>query len=228
MFHGALRFHVVAIAPFTHRLAFSGLPADIQRLRCRVNYYALRFVPSIEGLGRKLVDRLRDPRRRHVARGILYDQGKSAADMVEYGKSLGHSSGLPQGNETASAVPLGAGGEWTGPPGTGQQTQRRLLMQVLGAGAVAGKEEEEEEEAGSEAEGGLGGREVAALEGGIASRQGLHNAPLGLWERLAGKGRKKKYVALHLRFDKVCREVPARLPPLLQGMMRIWLCQGDS
>eukprot|EP00897_Mesotaenium_endlicherianum_P000623 jgi/Mesen1/10561/ME000843S10066 len=54
-----LQLHeVVAIAPFAHRLAFDGLPPDIQRLRCRVNFEALRFVPSIRSLGALLVSRL--------------------------------------------------------------------------------------------------------------------------------------------------------------------------
>lgn len=201
------RFHVVAIAPFTHRLAFSGLPADIQRLRCRVNYQALRFVPAIEDLGRKLVERLRDPRRRHVARGILYDQGKSAADMVEYGKSLGHTSGPGQGNGTANTVSLGPAWESGSSLGTEQQTRRRLLMQALGEGAQGETEDEDEDS------GGAGNKQVGrsgeapALED--ASRGVQRKARLGLWERLAGKGRKKKYVALHLRFDKVRWVAPA-------------------
>lgn len=37
------------------RLANNGLPSEMQRLRCRVNYESLRFTPRIEELGRKLV-----------------------------------------------------------------------------------------------------------------------------------------------------------------------------
>ncbi|CAA6672464.1 unnamed protein product [Spirodela intermedia] len=41
------------------RLANNGLPLEIQKLRCRVNYSALRFTSQIEELGRKVVALLR-------------------------------------------------------------------------------------------------------------------------------------------------------------------------
>ncbi|KAK9684445.1 hypothetical protein RND81_10G210700 [Saponaria officinalis] len=41
------------------RLANNGQPSEIQRLRCRVNFSALRFTPQIEELGRKVVKLLR-------------------------------------------------------------------------------------------------------------------------------------------------------------------------
>ncbi|KAJ8760642.1 hypothetical protein K2173_015309 [Erythroxylum novogranatense] len=37
------------------RLANNGIPEEVQRLRCRVNYEALRFSPPIEALGQKIV-----------------------------------------------------------------------------------------------------------------------------------------------------------------------------
>eukprot|EP00249_Psilotum_nudum_P022708 c28616_g1_i1 orf=1310-2860(+) len=37
------------------RLANSGLPLDMQKLRCRVNYEALQFIPQLEELGTRLV-----------------------------------------------------------------------------------------------------------------------------------------------------------------------------
>ncbi|KAG8660316.1 O-fucosyltransferase 31 [Manihot esculenta] len=54
-------YGIVAIAPFSHRLAFDKLPTNIQRLRCKVNFEALAFVPHIKSLGDTLVNRLRDP-----------------------------------------------------------------------------------------------------------------------------------------------------------------------
>lgn len=40
------------------RLANNGLPLDFQRLRCRVNFQALKFTPKIEALGYKLIQML--------------------------------------------------------------------------------------------------------------------------------------------------------------------------
>ncbi|KAL1327767.1 hypothetical protein HN51_037768 [Arachis hypogaea] len=37
------------------RLANNGLPLDLQKLRCRVNFQALKFTPEIETLGQKLI-----------------------------------------------------------------------------------------------------------------------------------------------------------------------------
>ncbi|KAF7829286.1 O-fucosyltransferase 39-like isoform X1 [Senna tora] len=54
-------YNIAAIAPFSHRLTFDNLPMDIQRLRCKVNFKALRFVPHIRTLGDALISRLRYP-----------------------------------------------------------------------------------------------------------------------------------------------------------------------
>lgn len=54
-------YGIAAIAPFSHRLAFDKLPPNIQRLRCKVNFHALTFVPHIKVLGDALVNRLRHP-----------------------------------------------------------------------------------------------------------------------------------------------------------------------
>ncbi|GAU51564.1 hypothetical protein TSUD_414210 [Trifolium subterraneum] len=42
------------------RLANNGLPLDLQKLRCRVNYQAIKFTPQIENLGRKLIQMIRE------------------------------------------------------------------------------------------------------------------------------------------------------------------------
>lgn len=54
-------YGIAAVAPFSHRLAFDNLPESIQRLRCKVNFEALNFVPRIRELGDALVHRLRYP-----------------------------------------------------------------------------------------------------------------------------------------------------------------------
>lgn len=41
------------------RLANNGLSLELQRLRCRVNYQALRFTPQLEALGNKLISILK-------------------------------------------------------------------------------------------------------------------------------------------------------------------------
>lgn len=51
-------YGIVAIAPFSHRLAFDGIPDEVQKLRCRVNFEALKFVPAISTLGHTIVQRL--------------------------------------------------------------------------------------------------------------------------------------------------------------------------
>lgn len=54
-------YGIAAISPFSHRLAFDNMPMDLQRLRCKVNFEALIFVPHIRALGDALVNRLRYP-----------------------------------------------------------------------------------------------------------------------------------------------------------------------
>ncbi|KAI3895816.1 hypothetical protein MKW98_025607 [Papaver atlanticum] len=59
-------YGIAAIAPFSHRLAFEEVSRDIQRLRCKVNFQALTFVPHIKSLGDALVSRLRYPSEKYL------------------------------------------------------------------------------------------------------------------------------------------------------------------
>ncbi|KAI4295278.1 hypothetical protein L6164_035340 [Bauhinia variegata] len=52
--HGA-----IYLTPFSHRLAEEIDNPEYQRLRCRVNYHALRFKPQIMKLSQSIVDKLR-------------------------------------------------------------------------------------------------------------------------------------------------------------------------
>lgn len=47
-------YQIIHVAKSDSRLANNDLPLDIQRLRCRALYHALRFAPSIESLGKVL------------------------------------------------------------------------------------------------------------------------------------------------------------------------------
>ncbi|KAG6509579.1 hypothetical protein ZIOFF_027579 [Zingiber officinale] len=53
------KFKVVHLNRTDARLANNGLPPEIQRLRCKVNYASLRFTPQIEELGRRIIRILR-------------------------------------------------------------------------------------------------------------------------------------------------------------------------
>ncbi|THF99429.1 hypothetical protein TEA_025505 [Camellia sinensis var. sinensis] len=52
-------YQVIRAAKSDSRLANNNLPPDIQKLRCRACYEALRFSPQIEAMGKLLVDRMR-------------------------------------------------------------------------------------------------------------------------------------------------------------------------
>lgn len=52
-------YKVIHAAKSDSRLANNNLPPNIQKLRCRVHYDALRFAPAIEALGKKLLERMR-------------------------------------------------------------------------------------------------------------------------------------------------------------------------
>lgn len=49
------KYKVVHLNRTDARLANNGQPLDIQKLRCRVNFGALRFTPQIEELGQKVI-----------------------------------------------------------------------------------------------------------------------------------------------------------------------------
>ncbi|MCO5564497.1 hypothetical protein L7F22_018158 [Adiantum nelumboides] len=53
-------YGIAAVVPFSHRLAYDGIPPHVQRLRCKVNFEALRFVPAIVKVGNTIVERLRE------------------------------------------------------------------------------------------------------------------------------------------------------------------------
>ncbi|GLJ08762.1 hypothetical protein SUGI_0095270 [Cryptomeria japonica] len=51
---------IMALKPFVDRLGYDNVPPEINRLRCRVNYHALRFLPEIEKMAEVLASRMRN------------------------------------------------------------------------------------------------------------------------------------------------------------------------
>ncbi|KAG6403662.1 hypothetical protein SASPL_135890 [Salvia splendens] len=61
------------------------LDQDLQKLRCRVNYHALRFADPILQMGRKLVDRMRMKSNQFVALHLRYEPDMLAFSSCYYG-----------------------------------------------------------------------------------------------------------------------------------------------
>ena len=61
----------VQLSKFDYRLA-NKLETDFQKLRCRVNYHALRFTDPIIKMGQKLVNRMRKMGKHFIALHLRY------------------------------------------------------------------------------------------------------------------------------------------------------------
>ncbi|XP_077227342.1 protein PECTIC ARABINOGALACTAN SYNTHESIS-RELATED-like [Tasmannia lanceolata] len=51
---------IMALKPFVDRLGYDNVPPEINRLRCRVNYHALKFLPKVEEMANQLASRMRN------------------------------------------------------------------------------------------------------------------------------------------------------------------------
>lgn len=65
------RVQAVQLTKFDYRLS-NRLPMDLQKLRCRVNYHALRFTPPILDMGIELSQRMRSKTNNYVALHLRY------------------------------------------------------------------------------------------------------------------------------------------------------------
>ncbi|XP_078163663.1 rhamnogalacturonan I rhamnosyltransferase 1-like [Carex rostrata] len=90
LFH---KYKVVHLNRTDARLANNGLPVEIQKLRCRVNYAALRFTSQIEELGRRVIK-------------ILSANGPFLVLHLRYEMDMLAFSGCTQGCSTEEAQEL--------------------------------------------------------------------------------------------------------------------------
>ncbi|XP_057974771.1 O-fucosyltransferase 38 isoform X2 [Malania oleifera] len=87
-------YRVIHVAKSDSRLANNDLPLDIQRLRCRTLYYALRFSLPIDNLGKKLVERLRSRGGKYIALHLRYEKDMLSFTGCTYGLTNAESQEL--------------------------------------------------------------------------------------------------------------------------------------
>ncbi|XP_073102179.1 O-fucosyltransferase 29 isoform X2 [Elaeis guineensis] len=79
-----LRRHAVQLTKFDYRLT-NRLDDELQKLRCRVNYHALRFTKRIQVLGQRLVKRMRKMSSRFIAVHLRFEPDMLAFSGCYYG-----------------------------------------------------------------------------------------------------------------------------------------------
>lgn len=75
---------IVRLTKFDYRLA-NKLDTDLQKLRCRVNYHALRFTDPILDMGRELVHRMRIRSKHYIALHLRFEPDMLAFSGCYYG-----------------------------------------------------------------------------------------------------------------------------------------------
>ncbi|XP_056864478.1 heat shock 70 kDa protein 17 isoform X2 [Raphanus sativus] len=78
------RRHVLQLTKFDYRLA-NDLEEDMQKLRCRVNYNALRFTKRIQSVGMKVVKRMRKMAKRFIAVHLRFEPDMLAFSGCDFG-----------------------------------------------------------------------------------------------------------------------------------------------
>ncbi|KAL0545367.1 hypothetical protein IC582_015246 [Cucumis melo] len=79
-----LKRHAIQLSKFDYRLA-NKLETDLQKLRCRVNYHALKFTDSIQKMGEKLVNRMRARSNHYIALHLRFEPDMLAFSGCYYG-----------------------------------------------------------------------------------------------------------------------------------------------
>ncbi|CAM0911673.1 unnamed protein product [Alopecurus aequalis] len=79
-----LKKHVVRLTKFDYRLA-NRLDSDLQKLRCRVNYHALRFTDPIQEMGEKIIHRMRARSSHFIALHLRFEPDMLAFSGCYYG-----------------------------------------------------------------------------------------------------------------------------------------------
>lgn len=79
-----LKKHVVQLTKFDYRLS-NKLETDLQKLRCRVNYHALRFTDPIVQMGNKLIERMRKRTNNFVTLHLRFEPDMLAFSGCDYG-----------------------------------------------------------------------------------------------------------------------------------------------
>ncbi|KAJ3692863.1 hypothetical protein LUZ60_011958 [Juncus effusus] len=79
-----LKKHVVQLTKFDYRLA-NRLDNDLQKLRCRTNYHALKFTNQIQEMGDKLIQRMREKSRHFIALHLRFEPDMLAFSGCYYG-----------------------------------------------------------------------------------------------------------------------------------------------
>ncbi|KAG0470142.1 hypothetical protein HPP92_016842 [Vanilla planifolia] len=81
------KFNVIHFNKTDARLANNGLPLAVQKLRCRVNYQALKFTSQIEALGNKLIKLLKE-KGAYAALHLRYEMDMLAFSGCTHGCSM--------------------------------------------------------------------------------------------------------------------------------------------
>lgn len=66
-----MHMQIVQLSKFDYRLS-NALDTELQKLRCRVNYHAVRYTDSINKMGQLLVNRMRNKAKHFVALHLRY------------------------------------------------------------------------------------------------------------------------------------------------------------